>query len=117
RGVAWTPCTTPRVARPTATPPRSRRRRPADLAPPARADRRGRPLAAGPQSIVSVSVLSETPPSTSVTRNVMAVLLGAVGLPVIAPVAGFSARPAASVPSAIDHVSGVLPPLASSRAP
>jgi hypothetical protein len=53
----------------------------------------------------------------SATWNVRAVLVTAcVGVPVIAPVAAFSIRPAGNVPLVSDHVYGGVPPVAAKTA-
>jgi hypothetical protein len=66
-----------------------------------------------PAEIVSVrfTLLLCTGLPESFTVNVKAVAVtAAVGVPVIAPVAPFSERPAGSVPLVSVHVYGVVPP-------
>ena len=51
-------------------------------------------------------------PSKSVTRNVRDADPEPVGVPLIAPVAGFRFNPAGSVPAANEKVQGIVPPTA-----
>jgi hypothetical protein len=50
----------------------------------------------------------------SVTRTVMLDVPAAVGVPVIAPDDAFNVNPGGSVPVAISHVYGIVPPAAAS---
>src|SRR5208337_718681 len=52
--------------------------------------------------------------AASVTFTVKLLVAAAVGVPAIAPVPAVNVRPAGNVPAVMDHVYGVVPPLAPS---
>jgi hypothetical protein len=53
-------------------------------------------------------------PAASITWTVKFEGPAVVGVPVIAPLAPVRVRPAGSAPEVMDHVSGVVPPVAAS---
>ena len=64
--------------------------------------------------IVMLSALVAVLLFASFTCTVILLVPVAVGVPVMAPVLAFNDNPAGNVPTVIDHVYGVAPPVAAS---
>jgi hypothetical protein len=60
----------------------------------------------------ALAVLTGFSESVTVAVKLIVPTCGPVGVPVIAPVAAFSARPAGRLPVVIAHEYGVVPPVA-----
>jgi len=59
-----------------------------------------------------LAVIADFSASATVTVKLIVPTIGPVGVPVIAPVAEFSARPAGRLPVVIAHEYGMMPPTA-----
>src|SRR6185369_9667273 len=63
----------------------------------------------GPRLTTPCSARLLPAPAASVTRNVTSLTPSALGVPLIAPVVAFSARPAGRLPATTDHANGFTP--------